>query len=164
VHTFNLEQLLIYVTYRVPVPHCHIKRVFYLARYGLVNLLTHRMQRPFCLSTDKVSGSLLDWAYDKAKIKYTYLPELRPAMRSQGGFTPPISFILPSGEELFAALVTCCRHIAKLWDDKQLLCFGHVCLSYWQMNTFSRECNDIDMCCCPSSRFMWDECTCSMLW
>ncbi|KAK2184079.1 hypothetical protein NP493_283g02023 [Ridgeia piscesae] len=62
----------------------------------------------------KVSGSLLDWAYDKAKIKYTYLPELRPAMRSQGGFTPPISFILPSGEELFAALVTCCRHIAKL--------------------------------------------------
>ena len=63
------------------------------------------------LVTDKASGTEMDWAKGVANITYTYVLELRPAMYADGGFTAPPENILPSGEEIFAALVTCCRSL-----------------------------------------------------
>ncbi|KAK2184078.1 hypothetical protein NP493_283g02000 [Ridgeia piscesae] len=59
----------------------------------------------------RVSGTELDWAKGVANITYAYVLELRPHLYADGGFTASPSNIVPSGEEIFAALVTCCRSL-----------------------------------------------------
>jgi hypothetical protein len=55
------------------------------------------------------SGGSFDWAKEKNNIKYSYSPELRPANANQGGFDIPASNIVPSGREIFAAVVATVR-------------------------------------------------------
>ncbi|KAI0215295.1 hypothetical protein LSAT2_032676 [Lamellibrachia satsuma] len=81
-----------------------------------VHGLTFRVGRLSDFYGFKLSGTEIDWAKSSAQIKYSYTPELRPAKKSEGGFQAPTSFIIPSGEEVFAAVVTCCRHIAWEWE------------------------------------------------
>jgi len=55
------------------------------------------------------SGGSFDWAKEKAGIQYGYSPELRPASAGQGGFDIPPTNIIPSGEEIFDAIVVTAR-------------------------------------------------------
>jgi hypothetical protein len=55
------------------------------------------------------SGGSFDWAKEKNGQTYAYSPELRPATAAQGGFDIPPSNIVPSGNEIFAAIVTVAR-------------------------------------------------------
>ncbi|XP_033725599.1 carboxypeptidase B-like [Pecten maximus] len=59
------------------------------------------------------SGGTYDWAKLKAGVKYSYTYELRPAEASwnQSGFIVGEDQILPSGEEVWASLVTVAREI-----------------------------------------------------
>jgi hypothetical protein len=58
------------------------------------------------------SGGSFDYAKENLAIKYSYSPELRPATAGQGGFNIPASNILPSGREVFAAIVATARQHA----------------------------------------------------
>jgi hypothetical protein len=55
------------------------------------------------------SGGSFDWAKEKNGQTYAYSPELRPATAAQGGFDIPPSNIVPSGNEIFAAIVAVAR-------------------------------------------------------
>jgi hypothetical protein len=55
------------------------------------------------------SGGSFDWAKESNGIKYAYSPEVRPATQLEGGFEIPPSNIIPSGEEIFAAINVCAR-------------------------------------------------------
>ncbi|XP_069103272.1 carboxypeptidase B-like [Argopecten irradians] len=59
------------------------------------------------------SGGTYDWAKAKAGVKYSYTYELRPAEASwnQSGFIVGEDQIIPSGEEVWASLVTIAREI-----------------------------------------------------
>jgi carboxypeptidase A2 len=56
------------------------------------------------------SGGSFDWAKEKNSMVYAYSPECRPATAAQGGFNIPASNILPSGREIFAAVVAVARN------------------------------------------------------
>ncbi|XP_060072712.1 carboxypeptidase B-like [Ylistrum balloti] len=60
-----------------------------------------------------VSGGTYDWAKAKAGVKYSYTYELRPATASsaQSGFIIGEEQIVPSGEEVWASLVTIAREV-----------------------------------------------------
>lgn len=115
-HTYDQSWVLPYLGLnQKPADYGELKTLANKAVASLkkVHGKTFRVGRIFDFYGFKLSGSEVDWSKDKAKIKYTYVVELRPFEKKDGGFEPPLSFILPSGEELFAAVVTCCRHIAK---------------------------------------------------
>ncbi|XP_077503073.1 uncharacterized protein LOC144113694 [Amblyomma americanum] len=57
------------------------------------------------------SGAALDWVYDKAKVKHTFVIELRD--RGLFGFILPREFITPTGDELFSGLKALAFHIIK---------------------------------------------------
>jgi hypothetical protein len=57
------------------------------------------------------AGGSFDWAKEKNGMKYAYSPELRPATAAQGGFQIPASNIVPSGREIFAAVVAVARAV-----------------------------------------------------
>lgn len=56
------------------------------------------------------SGGSFDWAKEKNSMVYAYSPECRPATAGQGGFNIPASNIIPSGREIFAAIVAIARN------------------------------------------------------
>ena len=47
----------------------------------------------------------MDWAKSKGGAKYSSLIELRPRSAGEGGFVIPPSEILPTGQEIWNALV-----------------------------------------------------------
>ncbi|CAN7991891.1 unnamed protein product, partial [Ixodes hexagonus] len=54
-----------------------------------------------------VTGSTVDWAYEKAGVKRSFALELRPKMRMQDamrGFLLPAIYILPTAEETWAGI------------------------------------------------------------
>ena len=53
------------------------------------------------------AGSSMDWAHEKAGVRYAFLVELRDT--GDFGFVLPPSEIEPSGKEMFAAV----REVAK---------------------------------------------------
>ncbi|XP_070386789.1 carboxypeptidase A1-like [Dermacentor albipictus] len=57
------------------------------------------------------SGAALDWVYDKAKVKHTFVVELRD--RGLFGFILPREFITPTGDELFSGVKALAFHIIK---------------------------------------------------
>ncbi|CAN7991945.1 unnamed protein product [Ixodes hexagonus] len=57
------------------------------------------------------SGAALDWVYDKAKVKYSFVVELRD--RGLFGFILPREYIIPTGEELFNGVKAVALHIMK---------------------------------------------------
>nr|XP_037283988.1 carboxypeptidase A2-like [Rhipicephalus microplus] len=57
------------------------------------------------------SGAALDWVYDKAKVKHTFVVELRD--RGLFGFILPREFITPTGDELFSGVKALAFHIMK---------------------------------------------------
>ncbi|XP_077547895.1 carboxypeptidase A2-like [Haemaphysalis longicornis] len=57
------------------------------------------------------SGAALDWVYDKAKVKHTFVIELRD--RGLFGFILPREFITPTGDELLSGLKALAFHIMK---------------------------------------------------
>lgn len=59
---------------------------------------------------DVASGNSVDWAYDAAKIIYSYAVELRD--QGQYGFLLPPEQIIPSGLETFAGLKALLLYIA----------------------------------------------------
>jgi len=58
-----------------------------------------------------VSGSIVDWVRDVAKVPNAFAFELQPrgVDAFRGGFNPPSSYIRPSGEETVAAFVAMMR-------------------------------------------------------
>ncbi|KAM7283367.1 uncharacterized protein ISCGN_000476 [Ixodes scapularis] len=57
------------------------------------------------------SGAALDWVYDKAKVKHSFVIELRD--RGLFGFILPREFINPTGEELFSGVKAVAFHVMK---------------------------------------------------
>ncbi len=54
------------------------------------------------LSTDKASGSSIDWVYNNLGTQYCFAPELRD--KGVYGFLAPSSEINPSANEVYAAI------------------------------------------------------------
>ena len=59
--------------------------------------------------TDEASGVTTDWTQDVAGIDINYTIELRDT--GEYGFLLPPDQILPTGEELFAALQVLAQHV-----------------------------------------------------
>ncbi|KAL2917902.1 hypothetical protein HK105_202315 [Polyrhizophydium stewartii] len=64
---------------------------------------------PICSTIYQASGSTVDWTYTNG-IKYSYAVELRD--RGNYGFTLPASQIVPSGDEVVAAVVALWQYVA----------------------------------------------------
>ena len=61
-----------------------------------------KVNRSICWLTDAATGGSYDWAKGVAGIKYSYTIELRD--RGNYGFMLPLSQVVPTGEETWAAL------------------------------------------------------------
>ncbi|KFA70753.1 hypothetical protein S40288_09227 [Stachybotrys chartarum IBT 40288] len=59
---------------------------------------------PTCPTIYQTSGVSMDWGYDVAGAELSWGFELRPATAGQGGFVIPPENIIPSGEEMSAAV------------------------------------------------------------
>lgn len=56
---------------------------------------------------DQVTGSSVDWAYDKAGVKRAFAIELQPSPRSRKvseGFILPTKYILPTSQETWTGI------------------------------------------------------------
>lgn len=61
---------------------------------------------------DSAAGTSMDWAKVKVGVPYSYTYELRPgAGNSQASFIIPDTNIVPSGEEVWASLVSIAREV-----------------------------------------------------
>lgn len=65
---------------------------------GTTASYTHETPHP----TDPAAGSSADWAYEKAKVKYSFAVELRDTGRQ--GFLLSNTQIIPTAEENFAGI------------------------------------------------------------
>jgi hypothetical protein len=61
--------------------------------------------------SDLSSGTSVDWAYEKANISLSYIYELRPKKPCLYNFIVPTSYIVPTGEEIFASFITMLQYI-----------------------------------------------------
>jgi len=95
-----------------PADYSELKRVGDLAAAAIrgVNGLTFQVGTPPDILY-VASGGSFDWAKETNGMKYSYSPELRPATAAQGGFQIPASNIIPSGNEIFAAVVAVARNV-----------------------------------------------------
>lgn len=55
--------------------------------------------------TDPAPGAVFDWAKGVAGANYSYAVELGPTRNTDNGFIVPTSFIRPTADALWAALV-----------------------------------------------------------
>ncbi|KAJ3010057.1 UNVERIFIED_CONTAM: Carboxypeptidase A4, partial [Siphonaria sp. JEL0065] len=67
-----------------------------------------------CNTIYQASGSSVDYTYNVLGVTYSYAVELRPNQNtnSNSGFNPPVSEIIPSGEETTAAMVALWTYVA----------------------------------------------------
>jgi len=92
----------------------------------------------------KAAGSSVDWAHDKAGIKYSYGLELRPGRQGgHGGFMLPVSQIKPTVEETWAGIKAMCMEIkpefvsgstdfdqSNAWDQNEIFDQNNVIQSF----------------------------------
>ncbi|KAJ3232879.1 Carboxypeptidase A4 [Chytriomyces hyalinus] len=64
-----------------------------------------------CNTIYQASGGSVDYIYNKLGVKYSYTIELRPNSSGTGGFNPPVSEIIPSGQETTAAFVAVWNYV-----------------------------------------------------
>ncbi|KAJ3228919.1 Carboxypeptidase A4 [Chytriomyces hyalinus] len=67
-----------------------------------------------CNTIYQASGTSVDYMYNVLGVKYAYTIELRPnanAASGTGGFNPPVSEIIPSGQETTAAFVAVWNYV-----------------------------------------------------
>lgn len=65
----------------------------------------YKVAQCYCPLPDESSGGSDDWAKGVANVKYVYGLELRPSDDdSRYGFILPATYIVPSGEETWAAV------------------------------------------------------------
>ncbi|CAH1250895.1 CPA2 [Branchiostoma lanceolatum] len=92
----------------------------YSAQLGLARRATQAIRRVYgtyfksgsiANTIYAASGSSCDWAYEKAKIKYSYAIELRD--KGWYGFILPANQIKPSAKEFFAGLLVVAEQVAK---------------------------------------------------
>lgn len=66
---------------------------------------------PICETIYEASGSGVDWVYARSGVKYSFAVELRD--KGEYGFILPPEQIIPSGEEVFEAVLTLLEYIVK---------------------------------------------------
>ncbi|KAJ3263792.1 Carboxypeptidase A4 [Chytriomyces hyalinus] len=65
-----------------------------------------------CNTIYQASGGSVDYIYNKLGVKYSYTIELRPnSAFGNAGFNPPVSEIIPSGQETTAAFVAVWNYV-----------------------------------------------------
>jgi murein tripeptide amidase MpaA len=72
---------------------------------------------PICEIIYQASGASVDWAYGKGNVTYSMAVELRD--QGQYGFILPANQIIPSGEEIFAALKSFIQTIVEIENIKE---------------------------------------------
>ena len=60
----------------------------------------------------QASGTSTDWAYEKGGVKFSFGVELRDTGRH--GFLLPPNQIIPTGEEIYAALIASLSYISTV--------------------------------------------------
>lgn len=75
----------------------------------------------FDFHTDAASGGSEDWALAYVPGIYAYCYEVRPATSGQGGFVVGTEYIIPTGREIHASLITMSKTIP--WNVSRQVSF-----------------------------------------
>jgi len=121
VHSYSQLWMTPYGSKKSLSPHnTDLKRVAQIAVSALGSLYGTRYEfGPISHIIYKAAGSSVDWAHDRANIKYSYGLELRPGRQGGGGFMLPVSQIKPTVEETWAGIKAMCMEIKKEYVSEQ---------------------------------------------